>query len=70
MDPSACWLRFLAACDDEDTCEAYHALSDLSEWFKKGGFRPKDVGFPKAGAIHHLFGLHKVAVAALGIDVS
>ena len=40
MDPNACLMRFLLACQAEDRDEAVDALEDLGDWLHGGGFLP------------------------------
>lgn len=44
MDPNACFKRFLEAMDEENFDDAFYAISDLSEWYYKGGFPAKYPG--------------------------
>jgi hypothetical protein len=41
MDPSACLIRFLVACTENNVFEATAALSDLQAWVKRQDFLPE-----------------------------
>jgi hypothetical protein len=41
MDPNACLVRLLECIETGDREETVHALDDLREWIKKGGFLPR-----------------------------
>lgn len=40
MDPDACLRRLEEAIEDGDLEEAKHALQDLREWLRRGGYPP------------------------------